>query len=367
VRGEGVESKLNCNFFALAKLGKMRESSAFVLSDSMARQLTCIDLFAGAGGLSLGLKAASFLTVAAVERDADAVDTFSKNVGADCIFKHDIREINFKRFKGIDLVAGGPPCQPFSTGGLRKGRNDDRDMLAEFVRVVLEVEPQAFLMENVPGLASSTHGEYLREVLSPLFERFHIAEPMVLNASRYGAPQNRKRMVVVGLADREFKMAPGNDRIVPAGDVLGPKPLGEPNETKVIYAKNPDLRPNPYHGQLFNGGGRAIDLDRPAPTMLASAGGNKTHFLDIGKHVPPYHTHLLGGGKPKFGELPDARRLTVAECAALQTFPTEMKFSGSRSSQYKQIGNAVPVKLAAIVGQCLAEQMISRQRQSVIL
>jgi DNA (cytosine-5)-methyltransferase 1 len=343
----------------------MREDSASVLSASMTRQLTCIDLFAGAGGLSLGLKAAGFHTVAAVERDTDAVDTFCNNVGADCVFEHDIREINFERFKGVDLVAGGPPCQPFSTGGLRKGKDDDRDMLSEFVRVVLEVEPRAFLMENVPGLASGAHAEYLREVLAPLFERFYVAGPMVLNASHYGVPQSRKRMVIVGLADRTFRMAPGSDRFVPAGDVLAAKPLGEPNDSKVVYAKNPDLRPNPYHGQLFNGGGRAIDMERPAPTMLASAGGNKTHFLDLGKHVPPYHAHLLRGGKPKSGELPDARRLTVAECAAIQTFPAGMKFSGSRSSQYTQIGNAVPVKLAAVVGQCVAEQMTSRRRQSV--
>src|SRR5690606_16446866 len=116
------------------------------------------------------------------------------------------------------------------------------------------------------------------------------------------------------------------------------------------YAKNPDLRPNPYHGQLFNGGGRAINLEAPAPTILASAGGNKTHFIDIGKRVPPYHRHLMRGGKPRTGELPEARRLTVLECAALQTFPEGMKFVGPRSSQYAQVGNAVPPRLAAILG-----------------
>jgi DNA (cytosine-5)-methyltransferase 1 len=150
-------------------------------------------------------------------------------------------------------------------------------------------------------------------------------------------------------------MPPGNpDARVPAGAVLGIKPLGEPNPSKIVFAKNPDLRPNPYHGHLFNGGGRAIQLDKPSPTILAAAGGNKTHFLDLEDHIPAYHAHLRNGGAPVSGELPGARRITVAESAALQSFPQGMTFAGRRSSQYTQVGNAVPPKLA----QAVAEEVV---------
>jgi DNA (cytosine-5)-methyltransferase 1 len=334
----------------------------------MQATLTAIDLFAGAGGLSLGLKAAGFHATAAVENNPDAASTYENEVGADVIFKSSVRAIDFRSFKGIDLVAGGPPCQPFSIGGLRQGRRDIRDLLPEFVRAVLEAEPRGFLLENVPGLATEEHREYLREVLKPILDRYSVSGPLLVNAADHGVPQSRRRMIIVGLRGREFRMPDGGTaQRVAAGTVLTKRPKGDPNTSKIVYAKNPDLRPNPYHGQLFNGGGRPIDLSTPAPTMLASAGGNKTHFLDIGEHVPRYHAHLARGGEPRQGELPDARRLTVAECAALQSFPTGMKFAGSRSSQYKQVGNAVPVKLAQVIGEAIAEQLSikSRRRQAV--
>jgi DNA (cytosine-5)-methyltransferase 1 len=122
----------------------------------------------------------------------------------------------------------------------------------------------------------------------------------------------------------------------------------------VTYAKRPQLRPSPYDGLLFNGGGRPIDLSAPARTILASAGGNKTPFYDVGEVVPLYHEHLRSGGTPREGRVPAARRLTVAECAALQSFPEDMVFVGTRSSQYTQVGNAVPPLLAEAIGRAVA-------------
>ena len=232
-----------------------------------------------------------------------------------------------------------------------------------FVRAVLEIEPRAFLLENVPGLASPAHREYMQRTLGPLFDRYRVAGPLVVNAADYGVPQSRKRLLVVGVLDGTPIIPDGDaTRRAPAGRVVGRRLVGEPNWSKIVYAKTPDLRPDPYHGQLFNGGGRAIDLERPAPTILASAGGNKTHFLDLGRHVPPYHAHLMRGGRPRSGELPDARRLTVAESALLQTFPTGMKFCGPRSSQYTQVGNAVPPRLAAILGSAIIDALVAIQR-----
>lgn len=324
---------------------------------------TAIDLFAGAGGLSLGLEAAGIEALFAVEIVPDAVATYRATFPGAQVNAADIREVDFRRWAGVDVVAGGPPCQPFSVGGLRLGRDDARDFLPEFVRAVLEVRPRTFIMENVPGLIS--FGPYLRSVLGPLFDLYAISEPQVLNAADYGVPQSRKRLVIVGSRDgAAFRLPPGSsDLRVPAGMVLTREPRGEPNPSKIVYAKRPDLRPNPYQGHLFNGGGRAIELNRPSPTILAAAGGNKTHFIDLENRVPTYHRHLKKGGAPLVGELPGARRLTVMESAALQSFPEGVRFSGSRSSQYTQIGNAVPPRLAQAIGEELMDQVLGRSRR----
>lgn len=325
--------------------------------------VTAIDLFAGAGGLSLGLEAAGIESVFAVEIMDDAVATYRGAFPGVEVHHGDISKVNFSRFAGVDVVAGGPPCQPFSVGGLRKGRDDARDFLPEFVRAVLEVRPRAFIMENVPGLIS--FGPYLRAVLSPLFDLYAISDPQVLNAADYGVPQSRRRLVVVGSRDGAgFRLPPGNPNTrMPAGLVLASKPRGEPNPSKIVFAKRPDLRPNPYHGHLFNGGGRAIELDKPSPTILAAAGGNKTHFLDLENRIPAYHEHLRRGGSPLTGELAGARRITVEESAALQSFPGGVAFAGRRSSQYTQIGNAVPPRLAQAVAEELMGQVLGRSRR----
>ncbi len=325
--------------------------------------VTAIDLFAGAGGLSLGLEAAGIDSVFAVEIVPDAIATYRAAFPHTQHYCGDIQGVDFRRWAGVDVVAGGPPCQPFSVGGLRRGREDGRDLLSEFVRAVVEVRPRVFIMENVPGLIS--FGSYLRSVLAPLFDLYAVCEPQVVNAADYGVPQSRKRLIIVGARDgipfRLPRGLPGTR--TPAGIVLAREPLGEPNPSKVFYAKRPDLRPNPYQGHLFNGGGRGIELDKPSPTILASAGGNKTHFIDLANRVPAYHRHLKHGGAPFVGELPGARRLTVLESAALQSFPPDVRFAGSRSSQYTQIGNAVPPRLAQAIGEELVAQVIGRSRR----
>lgn len=322
---------------------------------------TAIDLFAGAGGLSLGLAAAGIESLLAVEIMADAAATYARHSPQVDVRRTDIRQLDFKEWRGVDFVVGGPPCQPFSIGGLRRGSSDQRDFIPEFVRAVLEARPRAFIMENVPGLAS--FGSYLAEALAPLTSLYKVSAPQVLNAADYGVPQSRRRLVIIGTRDGfEVELSPQSGRRVVAGDVLTAEPRGEANHSKVVFAKRPDLRPNPYQGHLFNGGGRAVELDRPSPTILAAAGGNKTHFLDLADQIPRYHRHLVNGGTPRIGELPGARRLTVLESAALQSFPQDIEFMGSRSSQYTQVGNAVPPKLGEAIG-CQLVDLLNRSRR----
>jgi DNA (cytosine-5)-methyltransferase 1 len=325
-----------------------------------SKGLRTADLFAGAGGLTLGLKQADFDTVLAVEWDPDAARTFAGHTPEAHLYQGDIRDISFTQYKGrIDVVCGGPPCQPFSSGGLRRAAADDRDMIRWFIDAVEEISPSAFLMENVPGLAVGTRRQYFDSVLRRFEDLGYEVTWKVLNAAGYGVPQIRRRLFIVGTRGVPFDFpaethGPGLPlRYMTAGEVLAENPIGEPNRAKVIYAKKPDLRPSPYHGLLFNGGGRPIDLKQPAPTILATAGGIKTPFVDTLDIAPAYHKHLLRGDKPREGIVPGARRLTVQEAALLQTFPPSVAFFGSRSSQYRQVGNAVPPRLAWALGQAL--------------
>ncbi|MEQ5817680.1 DNA cytosine methyltransferase [Marinobacter sp. NFXS11] len=327
-----------------------------------------IDLFCGAGGLSLGFQQAGFETVAAVELDRPSVETFASHSPNANLIDSDVRGVDFSGFRGqVDVVIGGPPCQPFSTGGLRKAKLDERDMVPEFIRAVTQVQPEAFVMENVPGLATGACRAYLTEVMVALEDLGYTVDVRVLKAEEFGVPQKRRRMFLVGIRGDRFcfpQPTHGEGGLLPirvAGDILSAEPFGQPNTSKVYYAKKVDLRKSPYQGLLFNGGGRAIDLGQPSPTIISSAGGNKTHFVDSLGIVPEYHRYLMEGGKPKEGAVPGCRRLTVEESACLQTFPQDIQFSGPRSAQYRQIGNAVPPLLAYSVADALRRQVFAHE------
>lgn len=319
--------------------------------------LSCIDLFSGAGGLSLGLKQAGWHPLLSVEIDKAAGCTYRKNFPNTSLYNEDINDLSFKKYRGaVDLVAGGPPCQPFSVAGSQNASNDPRDMIPQFIRAVSEIEPKAFLMENVAGLTTKRHRAYLDKAISSLKNLGYSVEAKVLNAADYGAPQGRLRLFVVGTREEGFqfpKASYGTNaryNYISAGDALKDVPEDEPNKAIVTYARKPVLRPSPWAGMLVNGGGRPINLEQPSQTIPASAGGNRTHILDRDGILLDYHTHLRGGGKPKNGLVEGVRRLTVRESARLQSFPDYFDFIGTRSAQYRQVGNAVPPKLAKSVG-----------------
>lgn len=336
--------------------------------------MRAIDLFSGPGGLSLGLKSSGIYAELCVEKNADAVDTYSRH-SVNCIHANeDIRKISFQKYRNkIDIVFGGPPCQPFSTGGLQKAQFDQRDMIPEFIRCITEVQPEAFIMENVPGLITKNSRAYFDHVLQRLSVLGYKLNWAVLNAGDYGVPQKRKRLILLG-SQEEFLKFPHpthGDRtrkeFVKASDVLRlDDPIGEPAKTPVTYAKNPDIRKYAYAGLVYNGGGRPIDPNGLCHTILASSGGSKTHWIDTKGIVEEYHAHLSSGGKPRSGVVDGARRLSVEECALIQTFPKGLKFSGSKSSQYTQIGDAVPPKLAAAIGRAVVAQL-SRKKSNIKL
>lgn len=316
-----------------------------------------IDLFAGAGGLSLGLKKSGFNPVLAVEINSHAANTYKANFPSTKVHDDTVTNVDFSKYRGaIDLVAGGPPCQPFSVAGHQKSFDDPRDMIPEFIRAVREVKPRAFLLENVAGLYSPRHREYLTKAIVELESLGYIVQHKIHNASEYGVPQDRLRLIIIGTLAEGFKFPTPSYGVgrrygyVTAWDALKNSPEDEPNKAIVTYAKNPVMRLSPFAGMLVNGGGRPIDLSNPSQTIPASAGGNRTHIVDRNKVLCEYHSYLTDGGKPRSGIVEGVRRLTVRESARLQSFPDNFEFTGPRSAQYAQVGNAVPPKLAKSIG-----------------
>ncbi|MGH9105516.1 MAG: DNA cytosine methyltransferase [Acidimicrobiales bacterium] len=329
--------------------------------------IEALDLFCGAGGLSLGLGAAGVAVIAGVDCDEDSIETWAGAHPGGLALLGDVGRVDWRRFKGVSLVVGGPPCQPWSVGGLRKGDRDERDGWPAFVAALRSLRPEAFLAENVAGLAEGLMRPRWGRLVHELGELGYGVAAQVVNAADYGVPQKRRRCIAVGLRGRRPFVfpppthGPGLPRPwAPSGSVVGPRAVGEPNPATVTYAAHPDIRKCPYAGHVFNGGGRPLDLAAPAPTLLASMGGNKTPWVDTCGVVPAYHAHLLSGGPPRSGPVEGARRITAEEAARLQSFPAGMTFVGRRSSRYRQVGNAVPPRLAEAVGGALLAQLQER-------
>lgn len=325
-----------------------------------------VELFTGTGGLSLGLHQAGWEVIEAIELDKWASETYRRNFPATKLSEQDVRSIDFTKFKGIGLIAGGPPCQPFSVAGKQLAKADDRDMVPEFIRAVREAQPTAFLLENVAGLQTRRHHEYLEWVASSLDQLGYSIFIKVLNASEYGIPQHRLRLFIVGVPNgvrfgfpKPTHGPTTSQRCICAGTVLKDVPKDTPNTAIVTYAKNPILRPSPWAGMLVNGKGRPINLKAPSPTIPATAGGNRTPFLDPEEILVKYHQHLMAGGKPRTGKIDGVRRLTLRECARIQTFPDTFEFCGPKTAGFRQVGNAVPPLLGQVIGKAIYDSLFN--------
>ncbi|MCF8258009.1 MAG: DNA cytosine methyltransferase [Flavobacteriales bacterium] len=327
-------------------------------------RFTAIDLFSGAGGLTLGLRNAGWDVVASVECDAFASATHRKNFPLSTHFETDVRNIDWRPYHGkVNLVAGGPPCQPFSVSGKQQGEADERDMVPEFIRTVDEIRPDAFMMENVKGLTLGRFRPYLLQAAYKLEKIGYEVAIRVLNSADFGVPQRRERVFVIGVRDGVFSFpvpthGPGRKfPHVTVSDALWGVPVDDPNPAKVVYCKNPVLRKSPYAGMLLNGKGRPLDPNAPSLTIPASAGGNRTHLLDQQGELLRYHGELMAGGSPRSGIVPGCRRLTLRECARLQSFPDDFQFVGPKSKRFSQVGNAVPPLLAEAVTRSILQSV----------
>lgn len=350
--------------------------------------MTGISLFSGAGGMDVGFERAGFKTLFANEFDHDAAEAWRINRPdtADAMIEGDINEHlhELSAFHDVDVIFGGPPCQGFSVAG-KMNPDDARSQLVwRFMDAVEIVRPRIFVMENVAALGRLTKWKNVRNgILEKGTNLGYNVSFHIHHTPDYGVPENRDRVIFIGvrknvgkIEDFYSRLSKYKERPISAREVLlsvgryGTPENPQTCTSNVTLASHPVMRKSPYAGMLVNGAGRPINLDSIAPTLPASMGGNKTPIVDeVALHdssVPnwfaTYHAALVNGtATPESSSVPPTiRRLTIKECASIQTFPEGYKFSGRKTKQYKQIGNAVPCRFAEVVASAVKEAYFRR-------
>jgi DNA (cytosine-5)-methyltransferase 1 len=323
-----------------------------------------IELFAGAGGLALGLEKAGFSHLLLNEIDKYASATLKKNRPLWNVICEDINKVDFTLYKGIDLVTGGFPCQAFSYAGKKRGLEDTRGTLFyEFARALQESDSKVFLAENVRGLLSHDSGNTIKTIIS-VFEElgYYVYEPKLLKAIYYNVPQKRERIFIVGVKKEYYKKAvlqwtKPRDKIFTLKDALKkgelyPCDVPTSDGQKYSQKKKDVLKLVPAGGYW-----RDLPLDIQKEYMQKSfyLGGGKTGIARRISWDEPCLTLTCSPAQKQTERChPDEiRPFKVREYARIQTFPDDWQFEGSINQQYKQIGNAVPVNLAYEIGKTL--------------
>lgn len=323
-----------------------------------------LELFAGCGGLAMGLERAGFKHAGLLEINHQACESLRANFDPRLVHEADVKKVDFRSFVAVDIVSGGPPCQPFSLGGLARAYNDRRDMFPQAIRAISEIRPKAFLFENVKGLLREKFAPYFKYIILRLtypdcFQiegegwtdhakrlqqiadggkygglRYRVSYKL-LNAADYGVPQIRERVFIVGL--REDIKTEWTWPLATCPDAKSRVPIS----VALNGVPDPRAKKNPYEDHVYIGGAKIYpghtgsDVNKPSKTIKAGAHG-----------VP-------GGENMLRFEDGTVRYMTVHEAKLIQTFPVDFNVTGSWGEALRQIGNAVPVKLAETVGRHL--------------
>ena len=331
------------------------------------KKLKHLSLFAGCGGLDLGFSWAGMETVAAVEIKKFGCDTLRKNHKGIKIFgppqfDGDIRNFNKKVLQEligdteIDVISGGPPCQPFSVASSqrfykdderykRKGDKDEEkgNLLPEYIRIINEVRPRAFVIENVAALIGWNDGKFLEESLAELDSDYVYSTPCAINAHEFGVPQYRERMIIVGTRidgkrplfnNSTIKM----DKVFTVGDALANFPENPLNHQLRAHTPETIARYDKLKFGERDHKGRVDRLDPNLPSKTVIAGGENGGGRS---HLHPY--------------LP--RTTSPRECARFQTFPDDFELCGTMSRQFTQVGNAVPPLLAYFIASYIKQYL----------
>jgi DNA (cytosine-5)-methyltransferase 1 len=297
-----------------------------------------VSLFSGAGGLDLGLIEAGNVIVWANDIDKDAAATYGKNIGKHIVCA-DIKDINIGGIPTADVIVGGFPCQGFSQANLLRTVEDERNQLYKFFYgAIRNKQPKFFIAENVRGILSLGGGNAIKQIVSDFENAGYIVTVTLVNVADYGVPQTRQRVFIIGqhreLGDEMLFLFPQKTH--------GKNGIPQPwisIKAALGHYPNPD-EPNDCINHIYSSykveyrdftGHRATDPDKPSPTILARGNGKGGVCA-----IPHYN------GK---------RRLTIRESATIQTFPEDFEFIGQMNSCYRQIGNAVPVRFAKLLGQ----------------
>lgn len=323
-----------------------------------------IEICAGAGGLSTGLIQAGLTPIFVNDIDKNCCKTLNQNHPNTRVIEGSLEDIDFSIFRGVDVLTGGVPCQSFSQAGSRKGLDDPRgNLLLTFIDIIALITPKVFMIENVKGLLTHDNGNTLKHILNLIQTKTrheYKIQYKCLDASKYGVPQKRERIFIVGtlttFSNSLFEFPKEESRRVVLRDVLNdvPESIGAKYSQEKIklfslipsggcWVDLPEHLQKQYLGKSYNSGGgkrgilRRLSLNEPCLTLLCSPSQKQTercHPVEI-------------------------RPLTVREYARIQTFDDNYYFSGSLSSQYKQIGNAVPVKLAKKMGEAIIKYLLN--------
>lgn len=329
-------------------------------SSEPTHQYNVLELFAGAGGLAIGLEKAGLKCLALNELDKYAVKTLEKNRPEWNVIPGDIRDISFSKYEGkVDVVTGGFPCQAFSYAGKRFGFDDARGTLFyEFARTVNETKPKICIGENVKGLQNHDSGRTLKTMIAILDEiGYRVVDPKVLRAIFYNVPQKRERLILVGIRkdiDVDFTYPVANKTIYNLKDALKAGPLFDVDVPISAGAKYPASKQKVLSMVPPGGYWRDLPLEVQKSYMQKSffLGGGKTGMARKISWDEPSLTLTCSPAQKQTERChPDeVRPFTVREYARIQTFPDDWDFQGPVSAQYKQIGNAVPVNLAKAIG-----------------
>ena len=326
------------------------------------RPYSSIELFAGAGGLALGLEKAGFSHVMLNELDYNAYATLKKNRPNWNVVRGDVRSISFNAYKGkVDLLSGGFPCQAFSYAGKQGGFNDTRGTLFfELARAVKEICPKVFLCENVKGLAAHDKGRTLNTIKNVIKELgYTLVEPRVLKAIFYRVPQKRERIILVAIRNDfagkvRFEWPSPYHRIMTLRDAFFKGELYDTDVPDSEGQKYPKKKETIMRLVPMGGYWRDLPIETQKEYMGGSygLGGGKTGMARRLSIDEPSLTLTCAPAQKQTERCHpiETRPLTIREYARIQTFPDSWIFEGSLGEQYKQIGNAVPVNLAYAVG-----------------
>ena len=321
---------------------------------------TFVEVCAGGGGLSSGLMKAGFVPLLLNDNNKDCFATLLENHKGANVICASMDNLDLAPYVGkVDVLTGGIPCQSFSQAGLRKGLDDPRgQLMGKFADMISVIRPKIFMVENVKGLVTHNGGETINQVIQ-LFNRddLYDVEHRVLNSAEFGVPQKRERVFIIGKLkslNLNFQFPVKNEKAILLKDVLHdvpPSPCAAYNQEKIDLYKQipqggcwvnlPEPTQRAYLGNSFaSGGGKRgilyrLSMEKPSLTLLCSPSQKQTE-----------RCHPL-----------EERPLSVREYARIQTFDDDYKFSGGTTSQYKQIGNAVPVELARQMGACLVRAL----------